>query len=118
MMEISKILNQFCRQITIVILTCLVWIISLPTTPVQADGYYSAKDHKVERNEPYYSLKERRVRVTETARPYYSTKDRKQERVIKTRPGITDDYIDTGRRAGELTPQDLKTGNRSNNFNK
>lgn len=97
MMEISSIFKQFFRRITIVILICLAWLISVSATPVQADGFYSAKDHKVERTQPYYSIKERRINVTEPARPYYSTKERKQERVIKTKPEIGDNYIDSRR---------------------
>lgn len=110
MMAISKIFKQFFRRITTVILICLAWLISVSATPVQADGYYSAKDHKVERTQPYYSTKERRIKVTEPARPYYSTKDRTQERVIKTKPATGDNYIDSrrqtrdenlGKRSGE-----------------
>jgi hypothetical protein len=94
MMEINQIFNQFFRRITIVILMCLAWLISLSATPVHADGYYSTKDHKLEINQPYYSTKEHRIKVTEPAKPYYSTKERKQERIIKTKPRISEDYIE------------------------
>lgn len=112
MLEISTIFNQLRRKITIVILASLVWLISLPATSVQADGYYSEKDHKADINKPYYSSKERRVTITESARPYYSTKDRKQERVIRTTPATGNDYIESGKRPGEVIPKDLETRNR------
>ncbi|RCJ19608.1 hypothetical protein A6770_05560 [Nostoc minutum NIES-26] len=111
MLAIQKRFNQLRRKVAFVLLAALVWIISLPTTSVQADGYYSEKSHKVEATPPYYSTKERRIAQSEHFKPYYTSKERHQKKVIRTQPQIGND-IESGRRAKEAIPRDLSSDRR------
>jgi hypothetical protein len=91
------------------------WIISLPTATVQAEGYYGNKSHKTDVRRPYYSTSDRTL--TPEARqflPYYSSPERRKERVHTT-PGTGESYTESGRRAGEVIPKDLGTGSRQKN---
>ncbi|MFN6568129.1 hypothetical protein [Dendronalium sp. ChiSLP03b] len=106
MLAIQKRFNQLCRQVAIALLATLVWIISLPATSVQADGYYSEKSHKVEATPPYYSTKERRIAQSERFKPYYTSKERHQKKVIRTQPE-TGNNIESSRRTKETIPRDL-----------
>ncbi|WP_017654367.1 hypothetical protein [Fortiea contorta] len=114
MLKIQKIFHQLHHKITIVILASLVWLITLPTTAAQADGYYTNKDHRTEINQPYYSTKERHIAISEHAKPYYSTRDRRHERIIRTTPATHDDYLDSGVRPGEAVPRDFRSETRQN----
>jgi hypothetical protein len=113
MLEIKRVFNQLHRKIFVVMLAALVWLISLPTISVQAEGYFSTKTHKVEVTKPYYTTRDRNLVQTEPSKPYYSTKERSKVKV--TAPGTGDDYIESGKRAGEVIPKDLETGNRQKN---
>jgi hypothetical protein len=114
MLEMKRLFNQMHRQIAIVMLACLIWLIGLPMLSAQAAGYYSLKNHKVEITRPYYSTKEHRLVRTEVVRPFYSNKDRVKAKVYTT-PEMGDDYIESGKRAGEVIPKDLGTGSRQKN---
>ncbi len=106
MLNIRKIFNKLHRQLTIVLLAGLMWLISLPTAPVQAEGYYQEKDHNIAVSKPYYGNQERKIVVqTEAIKPYYSTKERKKEKVIIKTPGAVDHSIESGKRGQELTPK-------------
>ncbi|MBH8566918.1 hypothetical protein I8748_33040 [Nostoc sp. CENA67] len=111
MLEMQRIFNQFRRQIAIVLLVTLVWIISLPATSVHADGYYSNQSHKVEKTKPYYSTKERSLVQNEYHEPYYTSKERHREKAITNQPQ-TRDEIDSGKRIKEVRPKDLESRNR------
>ncbi|YAF97430.1 MAG: hypothetical protein AB3A66_07170 [Nodularia sp. CChRGM 3473] len=111
MLENNKLFNQLRRQISLILLTALVWFISLPTSASQAAGYYSDKSHNVEISQPYYITKERRILVQkEPAKPYYSTKDRKKEKVIIKTPEAENNYIESGKRPGAMMPKDSEAG--------
>lgn len=112
MLQIKTELNQMCRKFTIVILASLIWLISLPAPLVQAAGYYSAENQKVEVTRPYYATKERTARY-ESSKPYYTTKERNKSKL--NTPVIGDDYVESGKRAGEVIPKDLGTGSRQKN---
>lgn len=109
MLTIKNILNQWRRKIALLVLSGLIWLISLPTNSVEATGYYSVKDHKTEVVKPYYTRKERPIARTETTRPYYTTQNRK--RITTT----GDDYIESGKRATEVIPKELGTDKRPKN---
>lgn len=113
MLEIKSVFNRLRRKFAIVILACLIWLISLPAPLVQAAGYYSAENQKVEINRPYYANKERKVARTEANRPYYTTKERNKAKL--NTPATSDDYVESGKRAGEVIPKDLGTGSRQKN---
>ncbi|MFS0515909.1 hypothetical protein ACEYW6_14505 [Nostoc sp. UIC 10607] len=113
MLEIQRIFNQLRRKIAIVMLASLVWLISLPATSVQAEGYYSEKNHKVEVNKPYYTTKDRRVAQTESSKPYYATKERQKVKVKI--PATGDNYIDSGKRATEGISRDSESESRLRN---
>ncbi|QSJ17608.1 hypothetical protein JYQ62_01630 [Nostoc sp. UHCC 0702] len=110
MLEMQRIFNQFRRQIAILLLVTLVWIMSLPANSVQADGYFSNQSHRVEKTKPYYSTKERRLVQNEYYEPYYTSKERHREKAIRNQPQ-TGNEIDSGKRTKEVRPQDL--GSRS-----
>ncbi|MGM3306302.1 hypothetical protein ACSQ6I_10020 [Anabaena sp. WFMT] len=114
MMEIKRLFHQMHRQLALIILTSFIWLISLPMLSAQAAGYFSEKTHKVEITHPYYSTQDRRVAVNEPFRPFYSNQNRRKEKVYTT-PEIGDDYIESGKRAGEVIPKDLGTGSRQKN---
>ncbi|TAF08901.1 MAG: hypothetical protein EAZ77_06215 [Nostocales cyanobacterium] len=114
MLEIKRLFNPIHRQVGIVILAGLIWLMGLPMLGVQAAGYYSQKNQKVDITQPYYSTKEHRVVKNDPVRPYYSTQDRRKEKVYTT-PEMGDDYIESGKRAGEVIPKDLGTGSRQKN---
>ncbi|KZL48617.1 hypothetical protein A2T98_17060 [Nodularia spumigena CENA596] len=106
MLKTLKIFTQLRRKITIVLLASFVWLITFPTTSVQADGYYSEKNNKAVISKPYYT-KERQVEIKEVpATPYYSTKERKKTKVIIKTPATANDYIESGKRGQEVIPQD------------
>ncbi|MEA5567194.1 hypothetical protein [Anabaena sp. UHCC 0399] len=109
MLEIKHILHQWQRKIVLVMLTGLIWLISLPTNSVEATGYYSVKDHKAELVRPYYATRERHIAGTEITRPYYTTKDR--TRITTT----GDNYIESGKRGTEVMPKEIGTGKRQKN---
>jgi hypothetical protein len=112
--KIKRLFNQKHRQLAIFMLAWLIWLIGLPMLSVQATGYYSDKNHKMEITRPYYSTKEGRLIIDEPVRPFYSIQDRRKEKVYTT-PAIGDDYIESGKRAGEVIPKDLGTGSRQKN---
>lgn len=114
-MEIKKKFNQICRQILLVILATLIWMISLPSTSVQADGYYSDKPHKTERTSRYYTNKQRNLELSETNRPYYSTKERSREKALKDAAEARERYVENGQRTGEVISPDVETRNRQRN---
>jgi|GEM_PF-1362630 hypothetical protein len=114
MLATKRIFSQLRQRIALIILAALVWLIGLPMVPVQADGYYSVKDHKFETSRPYYATQERRLANTEASKPDYSTKERYQGRA-NIRQELGDEYIESGRRAGEVIPKDLGTGSRQKN---
>ncbi|MEA5618254.1 hypothetical protein VB711_10460 [Cronbergia sp. UHCC 0137] len=114
MLELKKLFNQSRQKISIILLACLVWIISLPAASVHATGYYSTKANHLEITRPYYSSKNRPVTRKASFIPYYSTKDRHKEKVYTT-PGNGENYVESGRRAGEVIPNDLGTGSRQKN---
>lgn len=113
MLEIKRVFSQLHRKFAIVVLASVIWLISLPAPLVQAAGYYSAENHQVEINRPYYTTKERRIAPTETNRPYYTTKERTKAKL--NTPATGEDYIESGKRAGEVIPKDLGTGSRQKN---
>lgn len=105
MLKAQKILRQMYRQLTIVLIASLVWLVTLPTNSVQADGYYSEKNHHAAISKPYYVAKDRQVVVKEVpAQPYYSTKKRSKKKVIIQTPETVNGKT--------MIPQDLKTGTR------
>jgi hypothetical protein len=106
MLEIQRIFDRFRRQIAIVLLFALVWIISLPTASVQANGYFSEKPRQVEATKPYFSVKNRIIAENEHFKPYYATKEHLKEKVIRNQPE-TSDRIENGRRVKEAIPRDL-----------
>ncbi|WP_414529310.1 hypothetical protein [Nodularia chucula] len=109
MLKAQKILSQLCRQLTIVLLASLVWFATFPTNSVQADGYYSEKNHHAAITKPYYVAKDRHVVVKEVlAKPYYSTKERSKKKVIIQ----TSETVD----GQKMIPQDLKTGTKQKNL--
>ncbi|MBD2387290.1 hypothetical protein [Cylindrospermum sp. FACHB-282] len=112
MLEIKRIFNQLHRKLAIVMLASVIWLISLPAPLAQSAGYYSAETHKLEVTRPYYASKERKIARSEANRPYYTIKERNQSK-LKT-PATGDDYIESGKRAGEVIPKDLGTGSRQN----
>jgi hypothetical protein len=114
MLEFKRLWHQICQKTAIIMLAGLIWLISLPTTPVQADGYYSNKAHRVEASRPYYSSKDRQFSRTDNFLPYYATQERKKEKNYLT-PASPDDYFETGRRAGDVNPKDLGTSSRQKN---
>ncbi|QYX30989.1 hypothetical protein [Sphaerospermopsis torques-reginae] len=114
MWEIKRLFNQIHRQLAIFMLAGLIWLIGLPMLSAQAAGYYSLKNQKPEITRPYYSNKAGRLVRTDVVRPFYSTKERGKAKVYTT-PEIGDDYIESGKRAGEVIPKDLGTGSRQKN---
>ncbi|MBD2293094.1 hypothetical protein H6G06_06240 [Anabaena sphaerica FACHB-251] len=114
MLEIKRLFNQMHRKVAIVMSAGLIWLMSLPMLPVQAAGYYSQKTHQVEITRPFFSTKERELVRTEPVRHYYSAQDRRKEKVYTT-PEMGDDYIESGKRAGEVIPKELGTGSRQKN---
>ncbi len=92
MTEIIKTFHQLRRKIAVVLLAGLLAFISLPTTSVQAAGYYSGD----------YSSS--------------SVIEEKIGRNANQTPNIGgDEYIESGKRAGEVIPKDLGTGSRQKN---
>jgi hypothetical protein len=114
MLKIKSIFDQISRKLVLSILVSLVLLLSLPVASVHASGYYSDKTHKVEIVRPFYSTKERKIVRDEVVRPFYSTQERRKEKVYTT-PSSSDDYIESGKRAGEVIPKDLGTGSRQKN---
>ncbi len=107
MLNIPQIFNKLHRQLTIVLLAGLIWLVSLPTAPVQAAGYYQEQDHGIAVSKPYYGTRERKIVVqTEAIKPYYSTKERKREKVIIKTPAAVDHTIESGKRGQEVIPKD------------
>lgn len=109
MLVIKNILHQWQRKIALFMSACLICLISLPITSVEAAGYYSLKDHNTEVGRPYYTIKERHITSNESRTPYYATKQRKNI----TNTG--DDYVESGKRAAEVIPKELGTGKRQKN---
>ncbi|MFH7028304.1 MAG: hypothetical protein ACHBN1_23615 [Heteroscytonema crispum UTEX LB 1556] len=88
MLAINRTLNKMRRQIATIMLAGLVWLISLPVTSAQAEGYFGEKNHNVQA----------------TAKN------------LKNLPDTSgDDYIESGKRAAEVIPKDLGTGSRQKN---
>ncbi|MBE9198637.1 MULTISPECIES: hypothetical protein [unclassified Nodularia (in: cyanobacteria)] len=109
MLKAQQIFTQLCRKLTLVFLASLVWFVTFPTTSVQADGYYSERNHQGAITKPYYISKERQIVVQEEpAKPYYSTKERKKERVIIQTPEIVNGQ--------KVIPKDLETRSRQKNL--
>ncbi|MBD2625990.1 hypothetical protein [Trichormus variabilis] len=114
MQAIKRLFNQLSRHISLLILAGLIWLMGLPMLSVHADGFYSEKTHKTEMNKPFYSTKQRRIATNEPFKPYYSTQERHKQKVYTT-PATEEDYIESGKRAGEVIPKDLGTGSRQKN---
>jgi hypothetical protein len=114
MLKMKFIWQRFCQQTAIVMLTCLVCLLSMPIAAVQAAGYYVEKTHHLETSRPYYSTKVHPRNRTENFLPYYSNQDRRKEKNYLT-PSSGDDYIESGKRAGEVIPKELGTGIRQKN---
>lgn len=110
MLAIKNRLNQWQRIVASVVLVGLIWFMSLPTNSVEAAGYYVVKDHNSGVAAPYYTNKQRRIGYTEPTTPYYATQNRKKH-ITRT----SDDYIESGKRAGEVIPKELGTGKRQKN---
>ncbi|WP_413200065.1 hypothetical protein [Nostoc piscinale] len=108
MLNIQTVLSQLISKITVFILAALVILISLPSNSVLADGYYSAKNHKIETAPPYYTAKDRRIGRTEPSKPYYATKERQQSQATRN----YEDSLRTGKRENEVRLRDLETKNR------
>jgi hypothetical protein len=88
MLAVNKNWNKMRRQIAAVMLAALIWLISLPVTSAQAEGYFGGKDQNVQ----------------STAKN------------LKNLPDVSgDDYIESGKRAAEVIPKDLGTGSRQKN---
>lgn len=105
MLKAQQIFSQLCRKFTLVLLASLVWLITLPATSVQADGYYAEENNKAAVTKPYYVAKERQIVVKEEpAKPYYSTKKRTKKKVIIKTPETVDGQ--------KVIPPDLKTDTR------
>ncbi|ARV59237.1 hypothetical protein BZZ01_11910 [Nostocales cyanobacterium HT-58-2] len=105
MLEINKIFHQLRRQFAVVLLAALVLFVSLPAPSSQAAGYYSGDYSSKEKTAPYYVTKGRATKAEE-----------KMGRYANKRPNIgKDDYIESGKRAGEVIPKDLGTGTRQKN---
>ncbi|MDH6061761.1 hypothetical protein NWP17_15185 [Chrysosporum bergii ANA360D] len=86
----EKTFHQWHRQLAIVLLASLLWLMTLPTAVAQAEGYYQEKKQNAEITKPYYTNKERKMVIeTEPNKPYYSTKERKKEKVIIKTPDKT-----------------------------
>ncbi len=71
------------------------------------------EERRVRQNEPfkpYYSSKERRIAQADSFKPYYSSKNRQKQKA--NRLEIGDDYIDSGRRATEVNPNDFRNDSR------
>jgi hypothetical protein len=108
MLNLQSLLHQLSRKITIFMISCVAVLISLPTTSVLADGYYSAKDHRLERVAPYYTIQDRRISRIEAEKPYYTTKERQQSKAAR----YNEEYIKTGKRTNEIIPEELQTRSR------
>jgi hypothetical protein len=73
-----------------------------------AEGYYSDKNHRIERVPPYYTAKDRRIARTESSKPYYITKERQQSKAARN----YEDSLKTGKLEKEVRSRDLQTRNR------
>ncbi|HYW19870.1 MAG TPA: hypothetical protein VE956_11270 [Nodularia sp. (in: cyanobacteria)] len=106
MLKAQKIFRQSYRKLTIVLLAGFIWFMSLPTSSVQAEGYYQEKSHNVAVSKPYYGNKSRKLIVqTEAIKPYYSTKERKQQKVMIKTPTTVDHSIESRKRSEEIIPK-------------
>ncbi|MBD2490902.1 hypothetical protein [Aulosira sp. FACHB-615] len=108
MLKIQSFFRQLISKIAVFILVALVILISLPSNSVLADGYYSAKNHKVEIAPPYYTAKDRRIGRNEPSKPYYATKERQHSQATRN----YEDSLRTGKRENEVRLRDLETKNR------
>lgn len=113
MLKIKTLFDQISRKVVLTLLVSLFLLLSLPVASVQAAGYYSEKTHKVQIVKPFYSTKERKIVRDEVVRPFYSTQERRKEKVYTT--PSSDDYTESGKRAGKLIPKDLETESRQKN---
>lgn len=92
MTEIIRTFHQLRRKIAVVLLAGLLAFISLPATSVQAAGYYSG-DYSSS------SVIEQKIGQNANHTPKIGG----------------DNYIESGKRAGEVIPKDLGTGSRQKN---
>ncbi|BAZ40112.1 hypothetical protein NIES4101_60730 [Calothrix sp. NIES-4101] len=105
MSKIKNKLNSSCRRLyrhfAIVLMVGFISFFSLQVTPVQAEGFYTFKNHKNDQVAPHKGNKERFFSgVSENAA--------KADEMNKK-------YIESGKRAGEVIPKDLGTGSRQKN---
>ncbi|ALF52371.1 hypothetical protein ACX27_05140 [Nostoc piscinale CENA21] len=108
MLNIQSFLRQLMSKIAIFILAGFVILISLPSNYVLADGYYSAKNHRVETAPPYYTAKDRRISRSESSKPYYANKERQHSPTTRN----YEDSLRTGKRENEVRLRDFETKNR------
>lgn len=80
MLELKDVLTQLSCKVGLFILAALLWLITLPTTPVEAGGYYAEKNHRAELSRPYFSNRQRRIDRYEASQPYYGNKDRRKQK--------------------------------------
>ncbi len=80
MLELKDVLKQLSCKVGLFVLAGLLWLITLPTNPVEAGGYYAEKNHQTEVSRPYFSNKQRRIDRYEASQPYYGNKDRRKQK--------------------------------------
>lgn len=95
MLKLKDVLQQLSCKVGLFTLAGLLWLISLPTTPVEAAGYYAEKNHQTELSRPYFSSKQRKIDRHEASQPYYGNKDRRKQ---KANIPISDDDFTASRK--------------------
>jgi hypothetical protein len=109
LLELKKHLsNAFCK-IIIVFMVGLISLVCLQVPPAQAEGFYVVKKQKIEKVTPYFAGKH----VNNTANKGRQI-SRTSENAVKAQQ-MSDDYIESGKRAAEVIPKDLGTGSRQKN---